>query len=84
MILSDIGKIAHEEWLKSEQVRQNIKLDVFVIMPNHMHGIVVIDNQGSRDALRDVSTGINAETSGRDAPQRVSTVEVYLFTAASG
>lgn len=83
MILSDIGKIAQEEWLKSEHVRQNIKLDVFVIMPNHMHGIVVIDNQG-RDALRDVSTGINAETSGSDAPQRVSTVEVYLFTAASG
>ncbi len=58
--LSDIGLIAYEEWLKSAQLRQNIKLDAFVIMPNHMHGIVVICNPDKdapgRDALRGVST----------------------------
>ena len=40
--LNEYGQIAHEEWLASEQIRQEIEMDVFVIMPNHLHGIVWI------------------------------------------
>ncbi len=39
MVLNDFGKIAHQEWLKTENIRDNVELDVFVIMPNHMHVI---------------------------------------------
>jgi putative transposase len=39
--LSAYGEIAQEEWLKSEQVRPNIRLDAFVVMPNHLHSLVV-------------------------------------------
>ena len=44
MQLSEIGKIAHDEWLKSMDIRPDMNLDMecFVIMPNHIHGIVVI------------------------------------------
>ena len=41
MILSDIGTIARKEWVNSAQLRTNILLDAFVIMLNHMHGIVI-------------------------------------------
>ena len=44
MKLSPIGEIVNDEWYKTEQVRQNVKLDEFVVMPNHLHGIIVITN----------------------------------------
>jgi REP element-mobilizing transposase RayT len=43
MILSEIGNIVKEEWLISEQIRGNIYFDEWIIMPNHIHGIVIID-----------------------------------------
>jgi REP element-mobilizing transposase RayT len=47
MILNDYGKIVEEEWLKSAEIRKEIELDEYIIMPNHLHGIVVINNEGS-------------------------------------
>jgi REP element-mobilizing transposase RayT len=46
MILSATGKIVHNEWLHTTKVRPGIELDAFVIMPNHLHGIISI--QGRR------------------------------------
>jgi putative transposase len=44
--LNQYGRIAREEWLKTPEMRPNIKLGEFVIMPDHMHGIVIIDSRG--------------------------------------
>jgi REP element-mobilizing transposase RayT len=44
MILSDFGKIVETEWLKSFQIRNELILHEFVIMPNHLHAIVEINN----------------------------------------
>ena len=43
MILSDIGKIAQQCWLEIPQHFPFVKLDAFVVMPNHIHGILIID-----------------------------------------
>ena len=40
MVLNAAGQIAKEEWLKSAELRKEVALDEFVIMPNHVHGIV--------------------------------------------
>jgi len=40
--LNDAGRLAHEEWGKTGAMRKNIELHEFVVMPNHMHGIVEI------------------------------------------
>ncbi len=40
--LSRWGEIVTEEWLRSEELRPAVTLDVFVIMPNHLHGIIVL------------------------------------------
>lgn len=40
--LSPIGEIAKEEWLRSCEVRPGLVLDAWVVMPNHLHGIVVV------------------------------------------
>ncbi len=42
MVLNEIGQMAKEEWLKSSEIRKEIQLDDFIIMPNHIHGIVMI------------------------------------------
>ena len=42
MQLSQAGQIVAEEWLQTPQVRPNVVLDEWVIMPNHVHGIIVI------------------------------------------
>lgn len=38
--VSHIGKIARDFWLKIPDHFQNAKLDEFVVMPNHLHGII--------------------------------------------
>lgn len=40
MYRNQIGNLVAQEWLKSPQVRDNLKLDAWVVMPNHVHGIV--------------------------------------------
>lgn len=43
MVLNELGIIVEEEWLKTKQLRENVDLDYFVVMPNHIHGIVIIN-----------------------------------------
>ena len=42
MILNTFGKIAREEWLATEKIRDNTRLHEFIVMPNHIHGIIEI------------------------------------------
>jgi putative transposase len=48
MRLNDLGTIASNEWLRTTILRPNVQLntDEFVVMPNHVHGIIwIIDNK---------------------------------------
>ena len=42
MILNEMGEIVESEWIKSPEIRSEIELDVFQIMPNHFHAVVFI------------------------------------------
>lgn len=42
MILNEIGMIVRDEWIKTSAIRLEIKLGEFVVMPNHVHGIIII------------------------------------------
>jgi len=75
MQLSKMGKIAHQNWLEIPKYFPFIKLDAFVVMPNHVHGILIIDKNGDsvgRDAIYRVST-INDAINQSDAINRIST-----------
>lgn len=54
MILSKFGEIVKKEWLKSFDIRRELFLDEYVIMPNHIHAIVAIDVPEGHDGGRDV------------------------------
>ena len=43
MQLNRSGEIVENEWLKSAVIRPNIELDKYIVMPNHFHGIVIIN-----------------------------------------
>jgi REP element-mobilizing transposase RayT len=40
MVVSDIGKIVHIAWRQLPQHYPHVCLDEFVVMPNHIHGII--------------------------------------------
>ncbi len=43
VILSPAGEIANDEWQKTSDVRPDVRVDAYVMMPNHIHGILIID-----------------------------------------
>ena len=54
MRLSEAGRIAHDEWLRTGDVRPDVVLDAFVVMPDHVHllfGIVGRDTGGATGHL---------------------------------
>jgi REP element-mobilizing transposase RayT len=62
MILNQVGNSVKREWLKSVNVRQEINVDEWVIMPNHLHGIVVIkqDDNNNSTNLVGATDGVGA------------------------
>jgi REP element-mobilizing transposase RayT len=56
VILSPAGLIVEEEWRRTPTVRPNVGLDEFVVMPNHVHGIVVLTGDSGKTSQRDIST----------------------------
>lgn len=44
MALSEMGKIVADEWQKTAEIRGNVELGESVVMPNHFHGILIINN----------------------------------------
>jgi REP element-mobilizing transposase RayT len=46
MIRNDAGNVLAEIWAHLPQRFPNIALDAFVVMPNHVHGVVVFDKPG--------------------------------------
>ncbi len=68
MHLSPYGKIVQEEWMQSSTIRQEIELDGWVIMPDHMHGIVMITHHD-----------INVGAHGRVPPHVPQTPQQYEY-----
>lgn len=44
MVLSHVGILADVLWYEIKNHAQNIELGEFVVMPNHVHGILILDN----------------------------------------
>ena len=43
MYLNEYGNIVNNEWIKSTRIRNEITLDAYQIMPNHLHAIIFIN-----------------------------------------
>ena len=41
--LSNIGVLADVFWHETKNHAKNVELDAFVVMPNHVHGIIILN-----------------------------------------
>ena len=57
MILSAYGEIAAESWQWLAQQYPYVSLDAWVIMPNNLHGILIMEDEGQKGGLRAAPTG---------------------------
>jgi putative transposase len=75
MILSEIGKIVEAEWIKTPEIRpdMNLKLDSFIVMPDHFHGIIIIgENEFNSKSYRNKIKNYEQKYECRDALTCVS------------
>ncbi|MDR1679138.1 MAG: transposase [Prevotellaceae bacterium] len=79
MQLNEYGRIAHDEWLKLSERYPNALLDVFQIMPNHMHGIIVLMEKDNASA---VGAGFTPAPTGFTPAQNRATARVAPTVAA--
>ncbi len=64
MRLSAVGVMAKKCWLKIPEHFSGTELDEFIVMPNHVHGIIFISNQVLENSGVQVGRGVqlNAPT----------------------
>ncbi len=62
MILSEIGEMVEKYWYEIPKHFSFVRLDAFVVMPNHFHAIVIIDKNNDKP----VETHCNASLQQRD------------------
>jgi REP element-mobilizing transposase RayT len=82
MRLNEYGELIRAEWHRTAEMRPNIALDAFVIMPNHIHGIIALRecaSDGRRGTLQRAPTG---ERFGKPTSNSIPTI-VRLFKAAT-
>ncbi len=58
IIISDFGDIAQSQWFKSFEIRKELFSDEFILMPNHIHAIIILKKTYD-------SNDSNVETHGR-------------------
>jgi REP element-mobilizing transposase RayT len=76
MQLSEAGRIAEQEWLRTAELRPYVDLDTHIVMPNHIHGLIIIrgtviqhnvSDRSRRHSLPAIVGGFKAATSRRIA-----------------
>ncbi len=72
IMLSTLGNIANDEWLQTAKVRSYVELDAYVVMPNHIHGIICIFDESPRATHRVAPTGGNLGAAQFDHASRQS------------
>jgi putative transposase len=72
MILSDHGRIAEDAWRWLAERHPYVTLDAWVVMPNHLHGIIVIEDV-SAGCSRTAPIARNVPLDGRGASRSAPT-----------
>jgi REP element-mobilizing transposase RayT len=50
MQLSPVGTVANVLWYETLRHAEHVELDAFVVMPNHIHGILILNNPNDNTA----------------------------------
>jgi putative transposase len=86
LLPSPLGQVAEESWVEIPSHHRNVELDEYVVMPNHVHGIIILNdikgdvNRHRRDVRLNVSTDVVRSTI--SPPKGSLSVVVRTFKAA--
>lgn len=72
--LNKLGKVAERCWKEIPEHNSLIELDYYVVMPNHLHGILILNGNERRDVACNVSTAENYYSSISPKKNSISTV----------
>ena len=62
MFCSNVGNIVRKHWYELPDRFPNVSLDAFVVMPDHVHGIIQIRSSNAVETCRGTSETRGAET----------------------
>ncbi|MBK9098411.1 MAG: transposase [bacterium] len=71
MVLNEFGKIVEVEWLKTKEIRNNVDLDYYVIMPNHLHGNIIINGRGELNSPQGMNLRLELNSTGNNESRRI-------------
>ena len=69
MVRNVVGEIAQQMWIQIPDHHKDVSLDEFVVMPNHVHGIIVLSGQHGSDVARNVATKNQSNSMSRISPK---------------
>ena len=72
--LNAIGTMVEQEWLRTAKLRARLGLDAYVVMPDHLHGLLVIGASIQKPIAEIVGDGyfVDKEDAGHPPSQAVS------------
>ncbi len=79
MILNHLGRIVEAEWNKTAEIRPEVIVDYFVVMPNHFHSIIIITDEtphcrGTSHVPLSPKSNSKAEQFGKPTPDSIPTI----------
>jgi REP element-mobilizing transposase RayT len=74
MRLSAIGQITDEHWRAIPAHFPSVALDAFVIMPNHIHGILVIQTVGATQWVAPTTASTDAQIASGPRPGSIGAI----------
>ena len=70
MVLNAAGKVIGQSWLDLPNHYSHLALDEFIVMPNHLHAIIILQEGGGRDRFINLSLqNPSIQKSGEDGAQ---------------
>lgn len=76
MCVNTVGKIAWKCWKKIPEHFPNVKLQEFIVMPNHIHGVLWIQSKETGNAERDYHHSKDEKCRGRiSSPHRENNIK---------
>ncbi|MGA9398353.1 MAG: transposase [Anaerolineaceae bacterium] len=77
--LSKVGKIIRNEWLRLEKRFFHIHLDKYIVMPNHVHGIIVFRGRGMAESIENIDKSVERHAPakgifGKPVPGNLATI----------
>lgn len=77
MQLSRVGVIADILWHPIPYYSKNVELGAFLVMPDHIHGIIIINRNENENLVKGMTERIVTKTHNRTENHRTTTISKY-------